>query len=149
MRDPLERFAEKVDFSGVCWEWTACRHKKGYGQFRAGMMRQAHLWLWEQVVGPVPEGLELDHLCKNRGCVNPDHFEPVTHQVNIARSESNSVALKAVWARKHAERTHCSKGHEFTKENTMRYPGKRMCRTCNTAKARAWHAARRHSEFIN
>jgi hypothetical protein len=142
MRDPLERFMEKVNFAGDCWEWTAARTKKGYGQFRAGTMRQAHRWFWEQVVGPVSPDLELDHLCKNRACVNPIHLEPVTHAENIRRADSPSAGLKKSWARKHAERTHCPNGHEFTEENTLRYPGKRMCRTCNIEKSRAWRERR-------
>lgn len=129
---------EKVEFSGDCWVWTAAKTRTGYGQFRDGTMRSAHRWFWEQTVGPVAEGLELDHLCKNRACVNPVHLEPVTHLENIRRADSPSEGLKKVWARKHAERTHCPNGHEFTEENTLRYPGKRMCRKCNTDKARAW-----------
>lgn len=143
MRDPLERFLVKVNFTEDCWEWTATKNPKGYGRFRVGKVRQAHRWLWEQVVAPIPEGLELDHLCKNRGCVNPDHLEPVTHQVNVARAKPNSVALKAMWAERHAEQTRCSKGHEFTEENTAWYRNRRQCRTCNRDYRRQYNAARR------
>ena len=131
----LDRFAAKVDFTDTCWEWRAVRHQKGYGQFRwNGSMRQAHRWLYERVVGPIPEGLEMDHLCKNRGCVNPDHLEPVTHAENVRRAASPSEALRRRWAAYHARVTHCSKGHEFTPENTIRKPGSRICRKCNNSR---------------
>lgn len=91
-RPIAERFWEKVDL-GLCWEWTAFRDVNGYGRFGVGSrtagtarVMQAHRWAWEHLVGPVPPGLELDHLCGNKGCVNPDHLEPVAHDENMRRA---------------------------------------------------------------
>lgn len=116
-----------------CWEWTGGKSPDGYGILRidgrtAYMPRFAYVLLRD----PIPEGLEPDHLCRNRGCVNPWHLEPVTHKVNILRGESP----QAINARK----THCIRGHEFTDENTGRDPrGGRFCRTCKSA----WEKNRR------
>jgi hypothetical protein len=88
--DNEARFWSKVDASGDCWEWTGYTDQDGYG--RVGVGRRvdqrtipAHRYAWELMVGPIPEGLEIDHLCFNRPCVNPDHLEPVTHTENMRR----------------------------------------------------------------
>jgi hypothetical protein len=134
-----ERFWPKVDVSGVCWEWTAGKNVDGYGKFNlAGDEATcvlAHRWLYEHRVGPVPEGMELDHLCRNRACVNPDHLEPVAHVENVLRGVSQ-------WAL-NAAKTHCVKGHPYTPENTARQAnGGRRCRTCQREWSRA-HKARK------
>lgn len=100
------RFWSKVEMSEPqeCWEWTAYRNDKGYGTFGMGRVtKKAHRVAYELVRGPIPEGLELDHLCRNRGCVNPFHLEAVTSRVNTLRGS--------------VPRTHCSKGHERSPEN--------------------------------
>lgn len=81
-----ERFWSKVDTSGICWEWTAAR-SDGYGQFKSGPGEPAgaHRWAYQYLVGPIPVGVQLDHLCRNRACVNPDHLEPVSQRENILR----------------------------------------------------------------
>lgn len=108
-----------------CWVWLGHWGFGVIGPYRA---------VYEALVAPVPSGLELDHLCRDRRCVNPDHLEPVTHRENLLRSP---LALAAINARK----THCIRGHEFTPENTLwRYPAgrqpRRECRTCASASKR-------------
>ena len=87
-----ERFWPKVNLLGDCWLWLAYVNHGGYGRFRVGSMTDgtrrtvnAHRWAYEHLVGPIPEGLDLDHLCRVPGCVNPEHLEPVTHRENVAR----------------------------------------------------------------
>ena len=89
-----ERFWGKVDLDGPdgCWLWTASTDKDGYGQFGVGSqidgtatMAKSHRWAHEHLVGPIPEGLQIDHLCRVRSCVNPGHLEPVTNRENLRR----------------------------------------------------------------
>ena len=120
MRVPVEeRFWSKVEKTDTCWLWTASLQSTGYGQISVDRRpRLAHRVAYEMLVGPIPAGLELDHLCRNRACVNPDHLEPVTHKVNMLRSPHVGV-------------THCKKGHEFTSASTYTRPnGLRLCRIC-------------------
>ena len=110
-----------------CIEWAGSRNRDGYGVVGGEM---AHRRVYELEVGPIPPGLELDHLCRNRACVNPEHLEPVTHAENVARSFP-------------ATKPACKNGHEFTPENTYAIPprrrgGKRQCRECNRIAARRY-----------
>ena len=110
-----------------CWIWGAAT-TSGYGVVQwAGRVKRAHREIYEILKSPIQAGLELDHLCRVRECVNPEHCEPVTQVENNRRSESASA--------KHARQTHCKRGHEFTSENTylaQRERGKveRFCRQC-------------------
>lgn len=126
-RRPAEvRFWEKVDKSGECWLWTGYVDNTGYGRFgvSAGVIPTAHRWAWEQEHGPVPEGLQLDHLCRVRRCVRPSHLEPVTQRENLLRGEG--PAAKA------ARATECPHGHPYDEANTAyNNRGHRYCRECS------------------
>jgi len=123
-----ERFWAKVDRRGPddCWEWRAYRRPNGYGQFDTLKVlgtNLAHRAAYLLLVGPIPAGLTLDHLCRNRGCVNPSHLEPVTAGENVLRGIGPTAA--------NARRTHCIHGHPFSGGNLYMHPsGQRMCRTC-------------------
>ena len=129
---------KKVRPTGFCWEWTANRCRKGYGRFNlGGKQQQAHRVVYEVLVGLIPEGLEIDHLCRNKACVNPDHLEPVTGSENMKR-----VPGKPFWvfSGKHVT-GFCRQGHEYTDENTYTYPdGRTECRTCKRAHKRRQRA---------
>ena len=132
---PALRFPDKVsapDENG-CTLWQASRAKNGYGEFWDGTrLVRAHRWAYEQVHGPIPAGLDLDHLCRNRACVTVSHLEPVTRQEN---------ARRGLWGRL---RTHCIRGHLYTPENLIPTKnGWRQCRECFNYTARARAAARR------
>lgn len=124
-----ERALDKFEQRGPeeCWPWTGAKSDKGYGKIklngRRGPCVQAHRVVYEMFIGPIPEGLVLDHLCRNHGCVNPSHLEPVTDRVNILRGEGHAA--------RHAQQTRCIHGHPFNEANTYRRPdGGRDCRTC-------------------
>jgi len=135
--DAAERiaiFCSPEPFSG-CWLWMAGIARNGYGylSFR-GTRWLAHRISYEAHVGVIPEGLDLDHLCRNRSCVNPVHLEPVTRKVNLGRS-----SLIGRGAGKHqSAKTHCPQGHEYTPENTrqMKQRKGRICRECDRIRNR-------------
>jgi hypothetical protein len=121
-----ERFMSKVmRTEGGCWVWTAYQSRDGYGVFAVGKRRvKAHRWSLENIGSVTLElGLEVDHLCRNRACVNPDHLEQVTHAENVRRGLAAAL--------KRAAQT-CQRGHEFTPENTGWQKGgeRRYCRQC-------------------
>jgi len=132
-----QRFWAKVDKTGDgCWTWTAGRDIYGYGKFQVGRAtRGAHRVAYIEAHGEPPVGLVLDHLCRNRACVNPGHLEPVTQRTNVLRSDAPPAA--------NAVKTHCDSGHEFTPENTYVMPSGRGCRECRRAAWRRWNAKRK------
>jgi hypothetical protein len=138
----IERFWAKVDYDPAtgCLEWVGGRCSSGYGSFYTDEQRtrNAHRWLWERFEGVVPEGLELDHLCRNRASVSLLHLEPVTGSENQLRG-INPLLTQA----RAAAITHCAHGHEFTEQNTWRDKnGHRHCRRCRAIHARAFRARR-------
>ena len=129
-RPALDRFWEKVDKSGDCWLWLGNRQRKGYGLFKADKDVQCHRWIYEQCVGPIPEGLVIDHICNNPPCVRPSHLRPLTSRQNTLRG-NGPVA-------QNARKTHCKAGgHPLNGTNLYVSPdGKRHCRICKRAGAR-------------
>ncbi|GGP35296.1 HNH endonuclease signature motif containing protein [Streptomyces melanogenes] len=126
--DWTDRFLARVtDTPAGCWQWTGYLMPNGYARFTIDGERQyAHRASYEALVAPIPAGLVIDHLCRNRGCVNPAHLEPVTQRVNVLRGESHVAAR--------ARQTECIHGHPFDEANTYRAGnGTRKCRTCRTA----------------
>ena len=139
MKEMTSRFWSKVACRGGCWEWTASL-RRGYGRFSIGYRTfPAHRVAYEMLVGPIPDGLTLDHLCRNKACVNPDHLEPVTGVENTQRGPSGEFNLA---------KTHCPQGHPYDAENTYYQPnGGRRCRVCKTVNLRRWREERRVSTF--
>lgn len=128
----------RLDRRMGCLEWTGCVNPvTGYGEFGdSRKLHLAHRWSYEHFVGPIPEGMHIDHLCNNRRCVCPSHLEAVTQGENNQRS----------WDRR-TKITHCKRGHEFTDENTIYRPRKgRECRTCRNTAIRASRRARKAAE---
>lgn len=122
----IDRFyANVVMGPEQCHVWVGNNRGNGYGRIRFdGRVVSPHRWIYEHYKGPIPTGLQIDHLCRNTLCVNPKHLEAVTQRENLLRG-TNQVALQA-------QQTHCKHGHEFTPENTYVGPtkGDRQCRTC-------------------
>lgn len=125
-----ELFWARVEPDGDCWIWSGRLIETGYGRYGG---RLAHRTAYEWLVGPVPEGLQLDHLCRRRACCNPDHLEPVTLAENVRRGRLT-------------KQRYCKHGHEWTPANTkwrFRRTWTRHCRACHRAQERARYAARR------
>lgn len=142
--EELRRFEAKYTVGDAgyvtpCWLWTGAILKAGYAYFRMhGKARLGHRVAYVHHVGPVPEGLELDHLCRVRRCVNPAHLEPVTHSVNVARG-----ILPGIVRARSAAVTHCPKGHAYSPDNVyLDRNGCRMCRECMRQNCRARRLAR-------
>lgn len=129
-----DRFWSHVDIGSLndCWPWLAFTYE-GYGRFTADGRRvvRAHRFAYESAVGPIPAGMDLDHLCRNRACVNPDHLEPVTRGENTRRAVNQFLL-----------RDRCSAGHEYTPDTTYEYRGRRLCKPCRRAAWRRWNSGR-------
>lgn len=128
----LDRYTQRTE---TCWNWVGTKYSTGYGKIGMPMANgvyvgghkevPAHRAMYERYVGPIPKGLDLDHLCRNRACVNPAHLEPVTRSVNLRRG----AGVRGIDERE----THCPQGHEFTPANTYiwaKEPTKKRCKTC-------------------
>lgn len=124
-----DRFWSKVMVVGDCWLWTAATTPKGYGRYGNGY---AHRVSYEDRYGPILKGLQIDHLCRVRNCVNPEHLEAVTMQENLRRGVRNNGQ---------AAKTHCKRGHPFDGANTYRSAKQRHCRACSALRMRRYRAA--------
>lgn len=126
----MDNFFDKIDYSGDCWVWTAAVNSKGYGIFAVdGVGRLAHRISYEKGMGPIPEGLQIDHLCRNKLCVRPAHLEPVTNAENSRRRwETYTV---------------CANGHSLTGDNVRVHrrtngPDTNECVLCARARSQAY-----------
>jgi hypothetical protein len=145
-RIPLtERFWAKVDKNGQipvsrpdlgpCWQWTA-RLTGGYGRLWCdGKQLLAHTLSYRMLRGEIPNGMDIDHLCRNRGCVNPDHMEPVTERENTLRGIGPSA--------QNATKTHCKRGHPLDETNTKVINRHRVCKTCNRERCKLFERQKR------
>lgn len=143
MQDPLPRFLAKTErTAGGCLLWTGCRLPNGYATFSVnGKPVYVHRWAYEHFVGPIPDGLQVDHTCHgadchlvndcpHRRCAEPTHLEPVSCRTNLLRGNTPTAA--------NAAKTHCPAGHPYTGDNVAVYRGSRKCVTCSRTKALAW-----------
>jgi|ERR1035437_6160 hypothetical protein len=127
-----------------CWLWVAAKDRGGYGVVRFnGKACRAHRVMYELLIGPIPDGLVIDHLCKVRACVNPVHMEPVTIAENTFRG--TIYIRKAEWA---ASITHCPFGHPYDESNTDYQPHGRRCRQCHNRRERERQARRREERAL-
>jgi len=134
MRTVDDRFYSRVRYAFGCWEWTGSKYADGYGRFYWNSRDMvAHRYSYISINGHIPEGLELDHLCRNNSCVNPLHLEAVSHRENVLRSAGAAAV--------HAIKTSCKRGHLFDGENTAVQRGvygmTRYCRECRRIQRRA------------
>ena len=140
LMDRVDKFIIPEPNSG-CWLWLGGTVSNGYGKVGVRVnnkqhTRVAHLVIYEHLVGKVPNGLELDHKCRTKLCVNPDHLEPVTHLENQRRGTSPVAVAMA--------KTHCVRGHELSGENLYMTPdGRRQCRVCICVRAKRWRNRQR------
>lgn|SRR5208282_6156582 len=136
----IKRFEKKFtkDLFG-CWEWKAACGGKGYGYFSIKRkVRLAHRVSWTIYRGSIPDGLHIDHKCRNKACVNPDHLDPVSQAENNHR-----VLLRGYHGS--LVKTHCPRDHPYDETNTRWYQGRRFCRACAREQSKRWHNANRET----
>lgn len=125
--DVLRSFVEKIEIVNDCWQWTAATNLSGYGRFYDGdRLVLPHRWSYEFHCGEIPNGMVIDHLCRNRLCCNPAHLEVVSPLENTTRGLTGKLNNH------NSRKTHCPRGHEYNSTNTyINKRGGRICRTCN------------------
>lgn len=129
MNKYVERFYSKTREAGDCLVWAGYLNEKGYPYFYDGQrMRRAHRYIYESMIGTIADGLQIDHLCRNRACVRLSHLETVTHKENCQRGIGS--------------KTHCKNGHEFDEQNTGYAKTQRYCIKCNRASSKAYRLSR-------
>jgi hypothetical protein len=140
-------FEERTTITDGCWIWQGGKTAAGYAMmYILGGRQYAHRWAYQMFVGPIPDNCEIDHVCRNRGCVRPDHLQAVSHRVNCS-PERSSVGWNT------RAKTHCPKGHAYNEENTYQYFGKdnlyhRFCRICHYT-ASMKYAEKRRAQTAN
>lgn len=124
MKEKILKYTEQLN---GCWLWTRSLNSQGYGKICVGNSetKLVHRVAYEIFKGPIGNGMELDHLCRNPRCCNPDHLEPVSHRENMLRGKTVGAA--------NAIKTHCKNGHELNEANAYRFGVKRLCRICRAA----------------
>jgi hypothetical protein len=137
-------FAKIVVTESGCWHWTGCVNTGGYSHIdvpsravpgRWTRTTTGHRWLWQWLYGRLDSTVHLDHLCRNRRCVNPAHLEPVTPRVNVMRSDGPCAI--------NARKTHCKQGHAFAEHGKIDCRGKRVCCICDNERLRISNKAKR------
>uniref|UniRef100_A0AAT9JAA2 ORF17 n=1 Tax=Nitrosopumilaceae spindle-shaped virus TaxID=3065433 RepID=A0AAT9JAA2_9VIRU len=129
--DCFKRFMIKIEQNGNCWQWIASKDPSGYGKFMLNKkLISSHRISYELFKGEIPKGLQIDHLCRNRACVNPEHMEVVTQKENLRRGDKTNIG------RNNRLKTHCPQGHEYIKENLVKSDPGRKCKICKNARDR-------------
>lgn len=130
----MDRFWSKAEIKGIddCWIWKRGLSIGGYPRYRKGHFYYAHVYAYTLIKGAIPDGLELDHTCRNRSCINPWHLEAVTHQTNMLRGNT-FVSIQA-------KQTSCKNGHSL--ELSYKHNNRRLCRFCRA------QASKRHRERV-
>ena len=126
----LAPFMAKVEKTEDCWLWRGSILRNGYGQFYSGGPYLAHRYSYEVHKGPIPNGLVIDHLCRVRHCVNPDHLEAVTQSINLLRGKTLNAS--------EVTRMFCPSGHPYSETNTRIYRGRRHCKACEAPRMRRY-----------
>lgn len=128
----VEKLIDKIfpEPNSGCWLFTGSLDNDGYGRFKhkASGSWGAHRAAYSILIGPIPPGLQIDHLCRNKACINPVHLEAVEEITNIRRSNNMGA--------RNAKKTHCPKGHEYSEKNTYAWRNSRICRQCSRERQR-------------
>jgi hypothetical protein len=132
----VTRFNDKVEKTSSCWVWKNAKDKDGYGIFwDQTKIIKAHRFSYQLFKDKIPQGLQINHLCKNTSCVNPNHLEVVSCRENLMKGDTI--------AKQNAEKTHCKRGHEFNNKNTRFFKNERYCLPCHQELQRQYYISRK------